>query len=201
MTAHNAATDQVPIWTKLARSREGIACMIAGAVLPFVPPASDLIQGPQRDVADWLKIQPIELAHCTLMIQILFAINTAVGLMMVVGTATNSGMPRKTKLLLLGAYVLLLAYVEAVVVFSVPSEMLAIKTAWPADTAASVGVDTPAPFRTDFDYIAFQNQLWPAVIAPAGWGAVIGILGGAAAVCWKRATRKAQSVNSPRCMA
>lgn len=194
MTAHNAATDQLPTWTKLARSREGIACMIAGAVLPFVSVASDLIRGPQRDVADWLKTQPIELAHCTLTIQILFAAATAAGVSVVFGTAMNSGMPRKTKLLLLGAYVLLWAYVEAVVVFSVPS-VLSIKNAWPGDmtTMASIGVDTPAPFRTDFDYIAFQNQLWPALITPAVWGAVIGILGGAAAVSWKRATRKARA--------
>lgn len=182
------ATNQMPTWKKLARSREGIACMIAGVVLPVVPPAIDLIHGPQRGVADWLKTQPIELAYCTLTIQILFAINTAVGLMMVFDTALNSGMPRKTKLLRCGEYVFLWAYVEAVVTFSGPS-VLSIKT---ANSDGYTGVGTPGgPFRTDFDYIAFQHQLWPALITPVVWGAVIAVLVGAATVCGKRATREA----------
>lgn len=153
------------------------------AVLIVVAPVLVGILGfttePRHDVPEWLQLRAGELDQCTLYVQIVFFLAALLGLSTV---AVN---------------VLITNYASAAAFFvgSIWS-VFAIAFVLPDMTLGYRGARPPAGMMgdpilvpTNFDFRAFQAQLWPQLVDPAIWalaGAAVVTVGAATTLTVRR---------------
>ncbi len=134
---------------------------------------------PRRDVPEWLQLRTGELDQCTLFVQIAFFLVVFLGLSAV---AVNFLI---TNYLMAAAAVMGSIWGVFTVAFVLPHMELGYRGARPP---AGITGD-PILVPTNFDFRAFQAQLWPQLLDPAIWaiaGAAVVTVGAAITLAVRR---------------